>query len=1140
MVNRVTEVATRLSVENAARAGADMRRFGQTGRQAMDDLARATRAPSRELLALDAASGRAQQGMRALGDTAAIITGPLGGVASRISGIVTLFGRVGPAGLGAAAVIGGLSLATVKAVSAAESFERQQLRTEAVLNATNFAAGRTEKQIDRLTFSIADLTLASRQGARESASALLTFRSISGDVFDRTLRLSQDLAEVFGGDLRSSTVQLAKALEDPVRGLTALRRIGVSFTDDQKEMIKQLVEANKQVEAQGKLLNTLENQIGGAGQGAAEGLSGAFDSLVENTNRFWVNIGENIGLLDRLTAGMKVLADLSREGADIQEVTPGGRIAELAGDVERTRSRLQGEAFGAEPTEPGAVIADSIGSIGASGQIVSAAESNIAARALRRIEPRLAAQEAELRELQAEVRRESLASVRAGQTAARLRQVAADEREAKELRDRGEKRLGFGPPVAAEQARLRALEATAEGLRESFDGLTVEMGKQLVADEKRKKNLEDLIEGAEQQAKLAGLTVEEREAELAVLRAQKVAGDGLTETDEARLRAAIATRQAQERASEEAQRQADETRRVWETAAEDIQSSLVDAIVGGPGQAVESLKRVVANFVTGVVFQPGGLLSGFNPTAPGGTAAAAAGGGGFNLAGLFTGGGFSLGGGVGNLSTLGNKIAGLFGGDLTGGAIGGLPTNALLGGGAAFLAPVALSLLSGQNVPQALTSGLGSVAGFALGGPIGAAAGGFLGNLLGGSLFGGDKEKPRASGLVGFRDGELAVLRAQRQDGGDEQSGRDLAQATVDALKDFADLAGAGFDTAFSGARGAGTLGLIQVKQTDDGPRFRFRRGLTPGGELGSFRTAEAAIDAFIGDAAAAGVLTGLPKAIADVAGEEGAGEAARLLGVRRSVGDRIDALDGKGLRTALRDVGEAFEDLTEDAEKAGIDLRKIERLKQADIIGIVARASDEQIAAVGRIADPSTRRAFDLGRRARSVLTGADDLSRRFAATAQLSAFSDVLRFGAASPFSAADQLATARQRFNATANRARRGDLDALESLPGLQSRLLQLSETVHGRTGAFAVDFRNVTRLNEQLGAFGSAETAQTLQRQANESLAALVTAVGTNGANATELRNVRAELAELSRSIDGTLGDRIERLVDKIAELQRRTG
>ena len=46
------------------------------------------------------------------------------------------------------------------------------------------------------------------------------------------------MAAVFGQDLSQATIQLGKALNDPIKGLSALTRVGIQFTEQQKKEIK--------------------------------------------------------------------------------------------------------------------------------------------------------------------------------------------------------------------------------------------------------------------------------------------------------------------------------------------------------------------------------------------------------------------------------------------------------------------------------------------------------------------------------------------------------------------------------------------------------------------------------------------------------------------------------------------------------------------------------------------------------------------------------------------------------------------------------------------------------------------------------------------------------------------------------------
>lgn len=253
-----------------------------------------------------------QRRFQDLGRTAMTIQGPLGGVAQRLSSIGASFGRVGPVGLAAAGAVSLFGVATSKAARAGAALEQQQGRIAALIKATGQSAGLTAAEIDKMARDLGLSTLTTAAAAREAAGILLTFKSITGDTFERALKLSQDLAAAMGTDLRSATVQVGKALEDPARGLSSLRESGVSFTTAQQAMIKSMLEAGQQAQAQGAILDTLRDQVGGAGAGAAQGLTGSVDSLTEHWTAFLEELDRTTGAsstaqsaLDALSAGIE-------------------------------------------------------------------------------------------------------------------------------------------------------------------------------------------------------------------------------------------------------------------------------------------------------------------------------------------------------------------------------------------------------------------------------------------------------------------------------------------------------------------------------------------------------------------------------------------------------------------------------------------------------------------------------------------------------------------------------------------------------------------------------------------------------------------------------------------------------------------
>jgi phage-related protein len=90
-----------------------------------------------------------------------------------------------------------------------------------------------------------------------------------GGAFDRATMAAVDMAAAGFGEAESNAVQLGKALNDPIKGITALTRSGITFTEQEKELIKTLVESGKTLEAQDMILKAIETQVGGTAEATA-------------------------------------------------------------------------------------------------------------------------------------------------------------------------------------------------------------------------------------------------------------------------------------------------------------------------------------------------------------------------------------------------------------------------------------------------------------------------------------------------------------------------------------------------------------------------------------------------------------------------------------------------------------------------------------------------------------------------------------------------------------------------------------------------------------------------------------------------------------------------------------------------------
>jgi len=164
-----------------------------------------------------------------------------------------------------------------------KAFDTQQkaiAQVEAGLISTGQAAGFTSKELQKMASDLQAKTLFGDEVILKDATAqLLTFTNISGEQFARTQKAALNLATRLDGDLKSASIQLGKALNDPIANLSALSRSGIQFSKDQKEVIKSLAETGRLAEAQTIILDELEKQYGGAAEAARLAGLGPFQAL---------------------------------------------------------------------------------------------------------------------------------------------------------------------------------------------------------------------------------------------------------------------------------------------------------------------------------------------------------------------------------------------------------------------------------------------------------------------------------------------------------------------------------------------------------------------------------------------------------------------------------------------------------------------------------------------------------------------------------------------------------------------------------------------------------------------------------------------------------------------------------------------
>jgi hypothetical protein len=272
----------------------------------------------------------------------AALQGPLNGLSGRLSFIATGLGRIGVSGLAASASFVGLAFAIRNSLQVFQEYELQMMKVEALVKSTGGTAGFTSNQLNEMAVGLATATMASANEMRNAQGILLTFKAISGDVFESALGLTVDIGAAMGQTASSGAKQLGKALEDPARNMTGLTRAGISFTAQEKERITVLQRSGDLQGAQAVIIKTLQDQLGGAGTGG--GLAGAADLVADNFERLNIAIAEEFGFAGLATRATMGLANALGFLADKITETPEEELARLLGTNTRSSSSRGGRS----------------------------------------------------------------------------------------------------------------------------------------------------------------------------------------------------------------------------------------------------------------------------------------------------------------------------------------------------------------------------------------------------------------------------------------------------------------------------------------------------------------------------------------------------------------------------------------------------------------------------------------------------------------------------------------------------------------------------------------------------------------------------------------------------------------------------
>ena len=273
----------------------------------------------------------------------------MNGVKSRLTGLnVMVGGMMAFKALSASIAAVGNAAGTaargmMSLIKAGEEAKTEEARLRNVVKQMGIYGNAADTVTDRL-LSQADalelLTGVDGEVITMTQSMLATFRdlagtaNVTGGAFDRATQAAIDLAATGFGEARSNAIMLGKALQDPERGLTSLRRTG-ALTTAQIDKIKTSFETTgDRAKYMDDVLSAIETQVKGTAAATADStvrMGKAFDQLREEIGKPISDQFDKLAkmLMDKMPAFKDAAASIGRAIANTLASAIQGDYAKL-------------------------------------------------------------------------------------------------------------------------------------------------------------------------------------------------------------------------------------------------------------------------------------------------------------------------------------------------------------------------------------------------------------------------------------------------------------------------------------------------------------------------------------------------------------------------------------------------------------------------------------------------------------------------------------------------------------------------------------------------------------------------------------------------------------------------------------------
>jgi hypothetical protein len=157
-----------------------------------------------------------------------------------------------------------------ESVEYAHQLGQADAQLKAGIISTNGAAGVSYEELEVSAKKFESTLPFTRAQIVDMQSQIITFPGITKRIFDEASVAVMNMSTRLHKGLDETAIMVGKALQDPERGITAMRRVGVNFNSTQTEIIKNLVKTGHVAKAQTMILKELSNEFAGSAKAAAD------------------------------------------------------------------------------------------------------------------------------------------------------------------------------------------------------------------------------------------------------------------------------------------------------------------------------------------------------------------------------------------------------------------------------------------------------------------------------------------------------------------------------------------------------------------------------------------------------------------------------------------------------------------------------------------------------------------------------------------------------------------------------------------------------------------------------------------------------------------------------------------------------